>query len=360
MIHVEAKGLVQQAPRFESGQTEESRVKKTDIIIPAYKPDQRLIELIRRIERQSVQVGQIIIMNTEQKYFDRLLYGTPFLKDYHNITVKHISKREFDHGKTRNEGVKRSDADYFVMMTQDAVPADEYLIEELIRPLQEKKTAVSYARQLPEKDCKAVERFAREFNYPDKPMIKTAKDLEQLGVKTFFCSNVCAAYDRRIFDELGGFCRHTIFNEDMIYAAEAIEAGYSIAYAAKAKVIHSHNYTNRQQFHRNFDLGVSQADHPEVFEKYPSESEGIRLVKETAAYLKEQGMRRQIPHLICQSAFKYAGYRLGKGYQKLPSRVVAACTTNQEYWAQDHRMKASSRIDAARGCGRSEAELNHK
>ena len=48
----------------------------------------------------------------------------------------------------------------------------------------------------------------------------------------------------------------TIFNEDMIYAADLIHAGYGIAYAADAKVVHSHNYSCSQQFHRNFDLGV--------------------------------------------------------------------------------------------------------
>ena len=79
---------------------------------------------------------------------------------------------------------------------------------------------------------------------------------------------------REIYEELGGFVRHTIFNEDMIYAAKAVEAGYSVAYAADAQVVHSHNYTNGQQFHRNFDLGVSQAEHPEIFAAYPSESEG--------------------------------------------------------------------------------------
>lgn len=331
---------------------------RVDIIIPAYKPDQRFIELIRRLEQQSVPVNQIIVMNTEQKYFDRLIYGTSFLKDYHNITVKHISKREFDHGRTRNDGVHQSEAEYFVMMTQDAVPADEHLIKELLKPLQEHKAAVSYARQLPDTQSGVIERYTRGFNYPEQSQIKTAKDTERLGVKTFFCSNVCAAYDRGIFDTLGGFCRHTIFNEDMIYAAKAVEAGYGIAYVAEAKVIHSHNYTNRQQFHRNFDLGVSQADHPEVFAKYPSESEGIRLVKGTIEHLKEQKQRRQILHLLCQSGFRYAGYWLGKHYQKLPAKLVLACSSSKDYWAQDNRMKASSSIDAGRGYGRSEAEQN--
>ena len=62
-----------------------------------------------------------------------------------------------------------------------------------------------------------------------------------------------------------------------------------IAYAADACVIHSHNYSCRQQFHRNFDLGVSQADHPEIFEGVPSEGEGLRLVKKSLAYLIKTG-----------------------------------------------------------------------
>ena len=123
-----------------------------------------------------------------------------------------------------------------------------------------------------------------------------------------------------------------IFNEDMLYAAKAVEAGYGIAYAAQAKVYHSHNYTYRQQFRRNFDLGVSQADHPEVFAAYPSESEGIRLVKRTVAHLKKKGMRGKIPGVIIQSGFKYMGYLMGKRYRRLPGRLVVAFSSNKEYW----------------------------
>ena len=71
---------------------------------------------------------------------------------------------------------------------------------------------------------------------------------------------------RKIFlRSLEALSERTIFNEDMIYAGNLIQAGYGIAYAADAKVIHSHNYSCMQQFHRNFDLGVSQAEHPEIF-----------------------------------------------------------------------------------------------
>lgn len=331
-----------------------------DVIIPSYKPDQKFLKLIQRLERQSIPVRQIIVMNTEQKYFDRLVYGTSFQKDYHNIMVKHISKKEFDHGRTRNRGVKYSDADYFIMMTDDAVPVDEYLVENLLKPLCNGEAAVSYARQLAAEDSGIVEKYTRSFNYPEQSRIKTRADLDQLGIKTFFCSNVCAAYQRQIFDELGGFIKHTIFNEDMIYAAKAVEAGYGIAYVAEARVYHSHSYTNMEQLHRNFDLGVSQADHPDIFARYPSESEGIRLVRNTIDYLKEQKQKRQIPHLLCESACKYIGYQLGKHYCRLPRKLVITLSANKDYWGQDNLIKAGSRIDATKGYGRSEQEIEDR
>lgn len=305
-----------------------------DVIIPVYKPERGFVTLVDKLETQTVPVNRIIIMNTEQKYLDRLLYGTTLERMYHNITVKHLSKREFDHGHTRNQGVKLSDADVFIMMTQDAVPADKYLVERLLMGLRGERTAVAYARQLPDSQSSEVERYTRQFNYPEQSRVKTKADLPELGIKTFFCSNVCAAYKREVFDALGGFVNRAIFNEDMLYAAKAVNADYAIAYVAGAQVYHSHNYSYRQQFRRNFDLGVSQAQHPEVFAAYPSESEGIRLMKNTVAHLKEKKMKNKIPHVIMQSAFKYAGYLCGKRYRYLPKKLVVAMSSNREYWSQ--------------------------
>ena len=302
-----------------------------DVIIPVYKPGKELFTLIDRLENQTVAIRQIILMNTEEKYFGQLVYGTRFPEQHKKVKVYHLSKREFDHGGTRRLGVKKTDATVFVMMTQDAMPADEYLIERLTAPLQG-KVAAAYARQLPNESCNFTEKYVRSFNYPEKSFIKSLEDLPRMGIKTYFCSNVCAAYRREIYEELGGFVHHTIFNEDMIYAAGAMKAGWEIAYAADARVIHSHNYTNKQQFHRNFDLGVSQAQHPEVFAGVPSEAEGKKMVLHTAKYLWDNKMGIKIPGLIMQSASKYAGYLLGKRYASLPRSWVIAFSDNKEYW----------------------------
>ena len=118
----------------------------------------------------------------------------------------------------------------------------------------------------------------------------------------------------------------------MIYAAGVIQAGYAIVYEADAKVIHSHNLSPMEQFHRNFDLAVSQAEHPEIFAGLPSEGEGIRLVKKTAGWLCKTGKPWLVPSLVLHSGMKYLGYRMGKRYQKLPEGMVKKCTMNQAYW----------------------------
>jgi len=309
------------------------------VIIPVYKPDKRFQSLLRRLGQQTYPVERVIIMNTERSYWKE--------EDYQileNLEVYHVTKEEFDHGRTRNEGASHSDADIMIFMTDDALPADKHLVERLVKAFDKQGpggeiVAEVYGRQIPAKDCRLVERFVRGFNYPDKSRIKTKNDLETLGIKTYFASNACCAYRRDIFEKQGGFIGKTIFNEDMIYGAGVIQAGYAIAYEAQARVIHSHNLSLKQQFSRNFDLAVSQADHPEVFQNVPSEGEGIRMVKETTKKLITSGHGGQIPSLVIGSGCKYVGYRLGKQYKHLPMWMVRRFTCNQEYWNQEGRKR---------------------
>ena len=302
--------------------------KTVDVIIPAYHPGKEFATLIKRLEKQSVPIHRIIVMNTEES-----MWNKEWEKLSDVMEIHHLAKSEFDHGGTRAQAAELSDADVMIFMTQDAMPADRELLAELLKALeQDENIAAAYARQLPNAECSFVERYTRAFNYPDRSVVKTKEDMDQYGVKTFFCSNVCAAYKKDIYQKQGGFVRRTIFNEDMIYAGGLIQEGYRIAYAAEAKVIHSHNYNCMQQFHRNFDLGVSQAEHPEIFEGVPSEGEGMRLVKKTLSHLVRSGKIWLIPGFVLQCAGKYAGYLAGKNFRRLPKKFVLWCTMSPNYW----------------------------
>lgn len=299
------------------------------VVIPTYRPGGKFRELMRRLDKQTVRPEQILVINTEEAYFH-----PEDVSCMANVSVIHIGKGAFDHGGTRDMAARLADTELVVFMTQDAVPADGYLLERLIRPFQNSQVAATYARQLPGTDSGILETYTRDFNYGPESCVKTKKDLDRLGIKTFFCSNVCAAYRRSVYLELGGFEKHTIFNEDMIFAGKLIQAGWGIAYCADARVYHAHNYSGFQQFQRNFDLGVSQADHPEIFGMAKSEAEGIRMVRQTAARLAGTGRMLPLIRFFWQSGCKWMGYRLGKGYRKLPRGVILRCTMNPGYWGQ--------------------------
>lgn len=302
--------------------------KTIDVIIPTYHPGREFEQLIERLYKQDCPINKIIIMNTEDA-----LWNKEWDEKYPFLEVHHIPKAEFDHGGTRKKAAGLSEADIMVFMTQDALPADRHLLRNLTAALyDDEQTGAAYARQLPNADCSFVERYTRSFNYPEFSSVRTKADLPQYGIKTYFCSNVCAAYKKDIFEKLGGFVERTIFNEDMIYAGKIVLKGYLVAYQADARVFHSHNYGNVEQFKRNFDLAVSQADHPEIFGTVKSEKEGICLVKNTARYLCKIHKPWLVVDLVIKSGFKFLGYRTGKIYKRLPKKVILACTMNPSYW----------------------------
>lgn len=285
-----------------------SQKASVDVVIPTYKPGKELVKLVRLLMKQEYEINKIIIINTvaENGEFPR------FDKDVKEKVDRYdIPAYEFNHGLTRNYGISLSDARYVVFMTQDAIPADERLITELIKPFEDNDVYVSYARQLPKKNCKYVERYVRSFNYPACDMVKTKEDFDRIGIKTIFCSDVCAAYRRDGHSELGGFPKAD-FNEDMIFAYKAVMAGKKVYYASKALVKHSHNYTYIQQFKRNVEIGKSQKTFDFVFGKLKSEDEGIKMIKNVTGHLLNTGKWYLIPDLILSSGFKFIGYRIGK------------------------------------------------
>ena len=302
-----------------------------DVVIPTYRPGTELRTLLLRLHLQSHAPRNILLINTEEGAFD-----TTLVEGYSDVRVHHIPKAAFDHGGTRQMALGLTDAEYVLFMTQDALPADKYLVERLVQAISKPNVRIAYARQLPQRDAGVIERYTRRFNYPPSSRKKVIEDLPELGIKTFFCSNVCALYERDVLLELGGFAVPSIFNEDMVFAATALQAGAAIVYEADARVLHSHNYSARQQFHRNFDNGVSEAMHPEVFDGVPTAGEGARLVSATFRHLVKTGHWLLVPKLVVHSAAKLTGFRLGKAYRHLPAFAVRAFTSNRSFWEAGH------------------------
>ena len=134
-----------------------------------------------------------------------------------------------------------------VFMTQDAVPADEFLVEKLVESLLLKEdqvsarvqqnamevtgteksavkdclVAVAYARQLPKSDCHIVEQYTRQFNYPEQSCVKTKADIPTLWESKRFSVQMSVTAYRRVFSlkNLGDLSLG-YFYEDMFFASK--------------------------------------------------------------------------------------------------------------------------------------------
>ena len=286
-----------------------------EVIIPVYRPDKRFYILLKRLLLQSEKPKKINIILTLSENYDEAAVIKGLAENDINtpvISVDAIEKSEFNHGGSRQKAAEKVCEPYALFMTQDAVPVNSKMAENLLKEFDNERIAVTYARQMPYKNATLREKFARNYNYPDVSGIKDKKMLDAGKIKAIFCSDVCAMYDMEVFNKLDGFVRDTDFNEDMMYANRALLNGYLVSYCAVAKVYHSHNLTFAGQFKRNMEIARSQKEHPEVFEALSSESEGLSFVKNGVKYMMDNGNAFEAVKFIADCGFKFAGFKAGK------------------------------------------------
>ena len=104
-----------------------------DVVIPSYRPDEKFSRLVKKLQEQEYPIGTIFVINTKAGRFPKEV------EQMEKVKVSHIERREFDHGATRDMGMQMSKAEIVVFMTQDAVPADEYVIGNLVKVLEEEE-----------------------------------------------------------------------------------------------------------------------------------------------------------------------------------------------------------------------------
>lgn len=246
---------------------------------------------------------------------------------------KKIDAKTFNHGGTRQMGADMfPDKDIYIFLTQDAILADEYAINNIVEVFNNDNVGCAYGRQLPHKGATIFATHARLFNYKNESYIYSVEDKEKYGMKTAFNSNSFAAYRRKALKDVGGFPTNTILSEDMYVTAKMLLKNWSVAYCADAKVYHSHNYTIWQEFKRYFDIGVFHAREAwirEIFGK--AEGEGKKFVVSEVKMLMKNNPLLLI-EMVFRDGMKFLGYRLGIKEKYLPINIKKKISMTKSYW----------------------------
>jgi rhamnosyltransferase len=283
---------------------------------------------IAALQSQSLRSEMLLFVDTVSTD------GTQDFIKKHEFNFYSLKQTEFDHGAARQLAVNLVDADIYIFMTQDAIPADDDAIKNLVAIFAtDAKVGCVYGRQLPRQNAAFLEAHARLFNYKAESLIFSYEDRKKYGIKVCFNSDSFAAYRKIALAEIGGFPKKIIFGEDMYVAAKMLMHGWRVAYSAESKVYHSHNYSFLQEFRRYFDIGVFHQDNLWILENFgTARAEGLKYVRSEIKYCITNRAYLSLFEALGNSFAKFLGYKLGRNYKFLAPRLRKKFSRSPAYW----------------------------
>ena len=276
-------------------------------VIPTLNPGAGFRKLLDALRRQKVPPEEIVVIDSASDD------GTAEqLRKEPGIRFVSIARKDFDHGGTRDMALRSCTAPFVVFLTQDAEPTGDRCMENLLAPFADPEVAAVCGRQIAKPEAKPAEKAVRAFRYPEESDVWGKKDIGRKGISAYLLSDVCAAYRISAYAAVGGF-RHPIeTNEDMLIAADFLDAGYKLAYRADAAVFHSHDYTLWQEYERNRKIGKFMRKYGDRFSGGSVNGEGLRLVKSVTGKLLKEGHLLSIPSFGINCAARLLGSRSGR------------------------------------------------
>lgn len=281
--------------------------RKIEVVIPTYNGGKKFYQVAEMLKQQvGITPNDVLIIDSSSS--DQ----TVQVARNAGFRVQIINKKNFGHGKTRRMAAEQSIAEYIVFMTQDAIPASNDSIIQLCKPLMENQNiGVTYGRQLPTHEAGAIGNHARLFNYPAHSQMKTKADIPVLGIKTIFCSDSFAAYNRESLINIGNFM-DVNFGEDTLVAAKYIDAGYVVYYNSTVCVYHAHRLSLLNEMKRYIVIGEFHKKYKMVFDSYRKVSmEGFSFIKSELIYLLKEKRIVLIPYALIRNILKLVGYKYG-------------------------------------------------
>lgn len=152
-------------------------------------------------------------------------------------------------GRVLNKGMEVSEGEFVVFLNSDCIPQHDWWLERLLAGFSDEGVAAVFGRQIPRPDCHPL--YARD--------LETAFGDGVLQARFRHCFSMAASAIRRSVWEQLRFDEGLQYSEDVDWTWRARQRGYAVRYVPEAVVMHSHNYSLRQLYRRQFGEGRAEA-----------------------------------------------------------------------------------------------------
>lgn len=270
--------------------------------------------------------------------------GSDLVASGSGFEVLRVDPRTFNHGSTRQMAVDRfcEGRKYVVFLTHDSILEGPQALSGLLAAFADPTVGAAYGRQLPHRGAGPFESHMVLFNYGAASETRSLADARRLGIKAAYISNSFGAYRLAALRSCGGFPSHLILGEDTCVAVKMLLAGWTVRYCAEARVRHSHDYTIREETQRYFDFGVLHSQLPELLRHFgAAEGEGARFLASELRYVAARAPWL-LPEVPLRNAAKYAGYRLGRMFARLPRSLCRRLSMTKVFWDDPSTRSAAS------------------
>lgn len=312
-------------------QVDPASLNTVSVLLPTKNGERYLVEVIEGIRRQrgDFTLNDIIAVDSGSR--DQTVQILRRL----GVIVIQIPPHEFGHGKTRNLLAAHAKGEFLVFLTQDATPADEHWLENLIAPLRTDPLIVgAYSRHLPRLDCHPMEwRRIVEYDCPPVSSVSSAlgnPDYASNPDRYRNFANTSSVMRRSVWEQMP--FPEVDFAEDKAWAVRVLEAGYKIAYIAESIVFHSHSYGPWVNFRRHFEHFWAMRmlfAQPRHFTLQDCFRVALRIARVDLAFWRREREQNKFKVLVrwavpavCWHLAANLGIWLGERADALPPRLV--------------------------------------
>ncbi|KGR73086.1 glycosyltransferase family 2 protein [Streptococcus phocae subsp. salmonis] len=234
---------------------------KATVFIPVYNGENdHLEETLTALYAQKTDFFWDVMITDSESNDNSVAIIEKFANRYGNLRLIHLKKSNYSHGGTRQMAAELSTAKYMVYLSQDAVPANENWLSEMIKPFSLNPNIVAVlGKQRPRLNCFPAMKYDinavfSEQGVKDAITIWTREDASLKGkyTKESFYSDVCSAAPREFLVNTIGY-RLVQYSEDYEYGKDILDAGYMKAFNGKAIVEHSNDVSLLEYKNRIFD-----------------------------------------------------------------------------------------------------------
>lgn len=178
-----------------------------------------------------------------------------FLEQFSFVRVINIDPKTFNHGATRNLGVKHTLGVFVVMTVQDAVASDEFWLETMLKHFKDDAVAGVCGQQIvPHHSNKNPHEWFRPQSDPQIKTVQFKNKVEFSSLSPQEKRNACgwddvnAMYRKSVMEQMP--FETVAFGEDMLWAKAVLEQGHKLIYDYAVRVNHYHfqspDYTYRR------------------------------------------------------------------------------------------------------------------